>query len=80
VQAAVDLAKFGSSMLEARGSRTIGFDSNRYSGADFAYVTQSIIAPLIILLFVIALVWPCQAALQCWLPMYVAWTDACNKT
>lgn len=36
------------------------------------YVAQSIFAPLIFSLFVIALVWPCQAALQRWLPKLVA--------
>jgi predicted PurR-regulated permease PerM len=36
------------------------------------YVAQSIFAPLIFSLFVIALVWPCQAALQRWMPKLLA--------
>nr|WP_246704676.1 AI-2E family transporter [Rhizobium sp. P32RR-XVIII] len=36
------------------------------------YVAQSIFAPLIFSLFVIALVWPCQTTLQRWLPKLLA--------
>lgn len=36
------------------------------------YVAQSIFAPLIFSLFVIALVWPCQATLQRWMPKLLA--------
>ncbi len=59
-------------MQEASGSRMIGSVTAGILVLALLYVAQSIFAPLIFSLFVIALVWPCQAALQCWLPKLVA--------
>src|SRR3954464_12931168 len=59
-------------MQEASGNRMIGSVTAGILVLALLYVAQSIFAPLIFSLFVIALVWPCQAALQCWLPKLVA--------
>ena len=59
-------------MQEAGGGRMIGSIATGILVLALLYVAQSIFAPLIFSLFVIALVWPCQAALQRWLPKLVA--------
>lgn len=59
-------------MVEAGGSRMIGSVTTGILVVALLYVAQSIFAPLIFSLFVIALVWPCQAALQRWLPKLLA--------
>ncbi len=59
-------------MLEASGSRMIGSIATGILVLALLYVAQSIFAPLIFSLFVIALVWPCQAVLQRWLPKLLA--------
>ncbi|WP_028746620.1 AI-2E family transporter [Rhizobium mesoamericanum] len=59
-------------MQEAGGSRMIGTVATGILVLALLYVAQSIFAPLVFSLFVIALVWPCQAALQRWLPKLLA--------
>lgn len=53
-------------------SRMIGSVATGILVLALLYVAQSIFAPLIFSLFVIALVWPCQAALQRWMPKLLA--------
>ncbi len=59
-------------MQEADRSRTIGSIATGILVLALLYVAQSVFAPLTFSLFVIALAWPCQAALQRWLPKLVA--------
>ncbi len=59
-------------MQEANGNRMIGSIATGILILALLYIAQSIFAPLVFSLFVIALVWPCQAALQRWLPKLVA--------
>lgn len=59
-------------MQEANGSRMIGSVVAGILVLALLRVAQSIFAPLIFSLFIIALVWPCQAALQRRLPKLVA--------
>jgi len=59
-------------MQEAGGSRMIGMVGTGILVLALLYVAQSIFAPLVFSLFVIALVWPCQATLQRWLPKLLA--------
>jgi len=59
-------------MQVAGGSRMIGSVATGILVLALLYVAQSIFAPLIFSLFVIALVWPCQAVLQRWLPKLLA--------
>lgn len=59
-------------MQEAGGNRMIGSVATGILVLALLYVAQSIFAPLIFSLFVIALVWPCQATLQRFLPKLLA--------
>ncbi|NLS07551.1 AI-2E family transporter [Rhizobium sp. P32RR-XVIII] len=59
-------------MQEVGGSRMIGSVTTGILVLALLYVAQSIFAPLIFSLFVIALVWPCQTTLQRWLPKLLA--------
>jgi predicted PurR-regulated permease PerM len=59
-------------MLDASGRRMIGSIATGILLLTLHYVSQSIFAPLIFFPFVIALVWPCQAMLQRWLPKLLA--------
>jgi AI-2 transport protein TqsA len=56
----------------AGGSRMVGSVTTGIIVLALLHVAQSIFAPLIFSLFIIALVWPCQAALQRWLPKLLA--------
>src|SRR3954469_22065170 len=57
---------------DAGSARMIGSVTTGIVVLALLYVAQSIFAPLIFSLFVIALVWPCQAQLQRWLPKLLA--------
>lgn len=59
-------------MAGASNGRMIGSVTTGIVVLAMLYVAQSIFAPLIFSLFIIALVWPCQAALQRWLPKLLA--------
>lgn len=53
-------------------NRTMGSLTTAILVLALLFVAQSIFAPLVFSLFIIALVWPCQLALQRWLPKLVA--------